>query len=305
MAARRWFKGNTHAHTTYSDGDSPPEVVVDWYAEHGYDFLFLTDHNALIPDDHLARLQRRGPAIWQGEEITMAAVHVNGLGLRRLITPAQPGKSAAESRVREDRSERIRWAVEQVREQGGVATVNHPNYLWTLTADDLEQAGDFGLLEVANGHPGVANEGDDTHPSAEWIWDRLLSSGRQVWGVASDDAHHFQVWGERWANPGRGWLQVEAASPRIHDCLEALRGGRFYASSGLELADYRLDGGAVAVELAGGKARIELVGSGGRTLDTTDGQRASFGLHGVASPYVRLRASDAAGNRLWTQPIFV
>ena len=28
---RRWYKGNTHTHTTYSDGDSPPEVVVDWY----------------------------------------------------------------------------------------------------------------------------------------------------------------------------------------------------------------------------------------------------------------------------------
>src|SRR3712207_9245256 len=87
MAAQRWLKGNTHTHTTYSDGDSPPEVVVDWYAEHGYDFLFLTDHNALIPDDHLAQLQRRGLAVWQGEEITMAAVHVNGLGLERVVLP--------------------------------------------------------------------------------------------------------------------------------------------------------------------------------------------------------------------------
>lgn len=28
----RWFKGNTHAHTIESDGDSPPEVVARWYA---------------------------------------------------------------------------------------------------------------------------------------------------------------------------------------------------------------------------------------------------------------------------------
>jgi hypothetical protein len=305
MATRRRFKGNTHTHTTYSDGDSPPEVVVDWYAEHGYDFLFLTDHNAVIPDDHLARLQRRGLAVWQGEEITMAAVHVNGLGLQRLITPAQPGRSAAESLVREGRSERIRWAVEQVRAQGGVATVNHPNYLWTLTADVLAEAGDFGLLEVANGHPGVANEGDDAHPSTEWTWDRLLGRGRRVWGVASDDAHHFQVWGEGWSNPGRGWLHVEAASPRIHDCLEALRAGRFYASSGLELDDYRVTRSEIAVELASKGARIELIGEGGRRLDAVEGQRASFALGGIGSPYVRLRASDAVGGRLWMQPVFI
>ncbi|HUH11456.1 MAG TPA: hypothetical protein VMK65_00035, partial [Longimicrobiales bacterium] len=40
-----WFRGNTHAHTTESDGDSAPEVVVRWYRDHGYHFLVLSDHN--------------------------------------------------------------------------------------------------------------------------------------------------------------------------------------------------------------------------------------------------------------------
>ena len=122
--------------------------------------------------------------------------------------------------------------------QGGVAHVNHPNYLYTLTIDDLLASGDFGLLEVANGHNAVHNEGNETHPSTEVIWDTLLASGRQVWGVASDDAHHFQTWGENYSNPGRGWLQVEADAARMSDVLEALRAGRFYSSSGLELAAY-------------------------------------------------------------------
>jgi hypothetical protein len=38
----RWFKGNTHAHTLNSDGDSTPDDVVRWYREHGYQFLVLT-----------------------------------------------------------------------------------------------------------------------------------------------------------------------------------------------------------------------------------------------------------------------
>jgi hypothetical protein len=45
--ALKWYKGNTHTHTWWSDGDSPPELVVKWYKEHGYNFLALSDHNIL------------------------------------------------------------------------------------------------------------------------------------------------------------------------------------------------------------------------------------------------------------------
>lgn len=43
----RWWKGNTHTHTWWSDGDSAPETVSAWYREHGYHFLVLSDHNRL------------------------------------------------------------------------------------------------------------------------------------------------------------------------------------------------------------------------------------------------------------------
>lgn len=42
----RWYKGNTHTHTLNTDGDSPPDAVVKWYAGHGYNFLVLTDHDS-------------------------------------------------------------------------------------------------------------------------------------------------------------------------------------------------------------------------------------------------------------------
>ena len=47
-AGTRWFKGNTHTHTLWSDGDAAPEWVVAWYKEHDYDFLSLTDHNIVL-----------------------------------------------------------------------------------------------------------------------------------------------------------------------------------------------------------------------------------------------------------------
>jgi hypothetical protein len=44
---KQWYKGNTHTHTLWSDGDAAPEYAVSWYKEQGYDFLSLTDHNVL------------------------------------------------------------------------------------------------------------------------------------------------------------------------------------------------------------------------------------------------------------------
>jgi len=46
-AAPRWWKGNLHTHTLWSDGDDFPEMVAEWYRTHGYHFLALSDHNVL------------------------------------------------------------------------------------------------------------------------------------------------------------------------------------------------------------------------------------------------------------------
>lgn len=44
---KKWFKGNTHTHSLWSDGNDYPEMIIDWYKSHGYDFLALSDHNIL------------------------------------------------------------------------------------------------------------------------------------------------------------------------------------------------------------------------------------------------------------------
>lgn len=43
-----WYKGNTHTHSLWSDGDAAPEKIADWYKSHGYQFLVLSDHNILL-----------------------------------------------------------------------------------------------------------------------------------------------------------------------------------------------------------------------------------------------------------------
>src|SRR5262245_11570266 len=46
-AGPRYWKGNLHTHSFWSDGDDFPEMIADWYKRHGYHFLTLSDHNML------------------------------------------------------------------------------------------------------------------------------------------------------------------------------------------------------------------------------------------------------------------
>src|ERR1043165_3179003 len=60
--ATRWWKGNLHTHTLWSDGDDFPEMVVDWYKSRGYDFLALSDHN-ILQEGNFGIVATNGPAL--------------------------------------------------------------------------------------------------------------------------------------------------------------------------------------------------------------------------------------------------
>jgi hypothetical protein len=47
-AEQRWWKGNLHTHSHWSDGDDYPEMIAEWYKTNGYHFLALSDHNVVL-----------------------------------------------------------------------------------------------------------------------------------------------------------------------------------------------------------------------------------------------------------------
>ncbi|NIP34794.1 MAG: hypothetical protein GWN18_07600, partial [Thermoplasmata archaeon] len=57
----------------------------------------------------------------------------------------------------------------------------------------------------------------------ERIWDLLLTGGKTIYGIAVDDAHHFQgEFAPGRVNPGRGWVQVRAPSLSPLDIIASL-----------------------------------------------------------------------------------
>ena len=59
-ATARWWKGNLHTHSLWSDGDDYPEMILDWYKAHGYHFAALSDHNTLNQGERWIDLESAG-----------------------------------------------------------------------------------------------------------------------------------------------------------------------------------------------------------------------------------------------------
>jgi len=122
-----------------------------------------------------------------------------------------------------------------------VPHINHPNFNWSITPEQLGAVKNNKLFEIYNGHPMVNNFGGGGMPGTEAAWDVILSSGTLLYGIAVDDAHHFKDLGNpKLAGPGRGWVMVRAATLSARAILDAMERGNFYASTGVELDGYEV-----------------------------------------------------------------
>ena len=174
--------------------------------------------------------------------------------------------------------------------------------------EELAQVENDRLFEIYNGHPSVHNDGGGGFPSLEEIWDMLLTGGKRIYGIAVDDAHHFQgEFSADRANPGRGWISVRARSLDAAEIMQQLEAGQFYASTGVDLADVVTEEDRLEIHIApreGFRYTTTFIGSGGRVLSVSLDNPAVYTLQG-RERYVRAKVTDSRGEAAWVQPVFV
>jgi len=290
-----WYKGNTHTHSLWSDGNDFPEMIAKYYKDNGYHFLVLSDHNILSRGEKWMRIdsvekRRRTLGVptmkkylstygkeWveirgedktqevrlktldeirplfendksfifiQGEEITNgfkgSPVHTNGINLKELIKPKK-GNSLRET---------MRNNIIAVQEQASrfkkpmISHINHPNFGWSITAEDIAHVLEEKFFEVYNGHPSINHMGDSKRPGDEKIWDiantlRLTKlNSLPLFGIASDDSHNYHGGDSK---PGRGWIMVHCSSLDEDSIINSINAGHFYSSSGVEFKNFNRD----------------------------------------------------------------
>ncbi|HNS49540.1 MAG TPA: hypothetical protein PKM61_08480, partial [bacterium] len=128
----QWFMGNTHVHTTLGDGDSPPETVVQWYHDHGYNFLVLSEHNFFIDPATVKLPENKRPdfILVPGEELTgkYRKIHAGALNGGRLI------RWDHETQVN---SEFIQHLIDDAYDGMTVPILNHPNWRGGVSTADM------------------------------------------------------------------------------------------------------------------------------------------------------------------------
>ena len=325
----KWYKGNTHTHTVLcGHADTSPEEVTLWYHERGYNFLCLSEHNQFIDPKTVKMPENRREdfILIPAEEITGGLqAHTTALNIVGLVDPRlQQPPGASKTQV-------IQAHVHGTKQRHGHAILNHPNFHYMHTADDIRPVEGLHMFELYNGHPSVNNFGDEEHVSVEALWDDLLTSGMLIYGVSSDDAHHFQDLGLDRSNPGRGWVMVRAEELTPDAISEAMYRGEFYATSGvmLDVAENRSDRISIGIDeeaterelsssfvvghlVEEGEVgfKIQFIGPEGRLLRETDKLNASFGVtaeHSYARAkaiYTRKAESGYERFYAWMQPVF-
>lgn len=304
----RWYKGNTHTHTLWSDGNDFPEMVTDWYKQRGYNFLALSDHNVLHakevwmseaailkrklamgksamqkyrerfgdtwvetrqgqagPEVRLKMLEEYRPKfespgeflLVPAEEISAnfavnekikAPIHLVAFNLKEAIKPVDGTsfKDVIRKNLQAVLEQEIRTG------QPMLTHINHPNFRWALTAEDMAEVLEENFFEIFNGHPKINYLGDATRAGHETLWDvantiRIANlNAAPLYGVATDDSHHYH--GED-SSPGRGWVMVRAGELKPEALIKSMRAGDFYASTGVTLDDVSFQDGVLRLRI--------------------------------------------------------
>lgn len=269
-------------------------------------------------------------------------IHVNATNIQEYVAPAG-GTSVV------DVMQRNVDAVLNQRDSLNVPImphINHPNFGWAVRAEELAALEGERFFEVYNGHPLVNNNGDSLRMGMERMWDvvntiRLEDGMPLMYGIAVDDAHHYQEQSMDRANTGRGWVVVNADMLSAAAIIRAMEAGRFYSSTGVALEDVSVRNGSLHVQVdpeAGVSYRIDFIGTEagldrsmetvrmedgtiltthfdqniGRVLLSVDGPEASFEIPDdllyvralVTSSKVKKNPfAEGEVERAWTQPV--
>lgn len=196
----RLGRADLHVHSLASDGTSPVGEILDHAERDGFlDVISITDHeriDAALAARAMAADRGLRVAVVVGEEISTRGGHLLGLFLERPVPPLRS----------------LRWSIEAVHDQGGLAIPAHPLVPYPLCAQGFVLRG---LL--ADDDPAVRPDALETfNPTAlgRYRHRRVVAFAAEhgLPQLGSSDAHVAAAIGTGWTTfPGRTPEELRAA----------------------------------------------------------------------------------------------
>jgi hypothetical protein len=294
-----WLRCALHAHSTNSDGELAPDLLVRHYEWAAYDVLATTDHWVRTDEPSTKRLlvipsTELNAVVGDGED-----AHVLALGVE-----ADPVAPTGEF-------ERLADVVGWIEANGGLPYLAH-TYWSGLRSDQWWDCP--GLLGIEVWNSGCELELGRGDSSLHW--DEALEHGCDLQALATDDSHHPGY------DSGFAWTWVRAAERTREAVLGALRAGSFYGSTGPEIRGIEVSDDevvvrcspAAAVTLYCGRTRGARANAGrlgypnlSRVLERTDdGAITAVALQRPwdGGRYGRIEVRAADWTKAWTNPLW-
>lgn len=265
----RLYKGDTHMHTTGSDGNCELDEIAELAKKEGLDYVFITDHNNYAHNTQIR--PQREITVLPGAEWTHYKGHAGMLGAVR------PFDNAFCVNELQQMKERLA----QAKERGALRVINHPfcpNCGWRWGMENVE----YDLIEVWNG----ATPHPVNRKCLDW-WEEQLNQGKKIGVVGGSDFHKVE-YGRMIASP---CTCIFAPSRTGEDLMEALRRGHnfvVYSPDGPEVfaeAGEYLMGDTISAHtpiqwhfrnLRGGDRILFLTDQGKETILVDDGVKEMF-----------------------------
>ena len=282
----KFFKGNTHMHTTESDGSLAPEAAAALYQKQNYDFVVQTDHWKVAPE----RMQD-GMLVMQGTEFDVyppkQTAHIVAVGVSDKIHTHGFSKQSDAQPI-----------IDAINAEGGCAILAHP--AWSLnTPEFIMSLNGLCATEIYNTFSGAPWNSERADSAG--ILDVTATNGCLLPLVAADDSHRYT------GEAGRSFTMVQAEECTSAAIVEALKKGRFYASQGPRFTYVEVTENQLIIRCTpasrivfysnlpwvGGRCRTAI----GQTEAVHDFDRSR------GETYVRVEITDAYGAKAWLSPI--
>lgn len=296
--AKKHLKGALHCHTTRSDGRGAPDETIRYHADHGYDFMAVTDHRIynylnyapdtkmlIIPGMEMDR-NLPGPGVHCHHIVCLGPEKEKGNGFEQ-DQRFESGRITKTSECQE--------MLDMLHANGNMTIYCHPEWSGVSAREFEDLKGNF-AMEIWNSGCVIEDGKDQNAP----YWDELLIQGKQIWGVATDDGHEMY-------QHCNGWVMVNSEC-NVGAVLEALKQGAFYSSTGPEIYDFYVEEGQAYVECSP-VADIQFVHFRApyRLVKGSMDHPITFGSTKIreGTEYIRAVVRDVEGRRAWTNPIFL
>jgi hypothetical protein len=217
-----WYRGDSHVHSVYSDGELTPEELAAAAQAAGLDFIATTEHNTTAAHSAWRELAGDQLLVILGEEVTTRTGHWLALGLR-------PGQLVDwQYRARD---EKIDEQLDRVHEVGGLCVAAHPHAPYPSGVFMYRYQG-FDAVEVWNGLWTSDRPWNADNAAALAEWGRALTVGvcEGNWrpAIGNSDTHLT-------GQIGIPRTVVRAEELSVDAILDGIRSGRSWIAESAEV----------------------------------------------------------------------